>query len=492
MAYRSLPILLLLLSLFPGRGPALAQGLVTLEQETYAMLDGARDGKQAQLTAYLTRMEDLARTVSRDTVMQRYFNIKRRFWQLQQVEPPPPEVRQAIGKLKDGIQKHYLAHYLAFYDILFVDRSGYVLSTMRRQGEYHRNLFEGELASTALSARLRAQPGEAFVDYEFYWVSDEPSAFYVEPLVQQGEQLGWFVCQCAINKINGIFSRSPGLGATGETFLVNRQHRMMTESRLRPEGGGLQRSLARENIEPKFAQGTGHRRVTDYRGYPALTSFTVCRVQDSEWLVVAKIDEDEVITRHYRDRLPGSTFPLGPAAATQPVSYCQEQALPGGGLMVDMDEYRVSAGDPLMTVGVATCTAILITLPGGQAYLGHVSENDRLYGGGDMDLLGNMLWRIRRFEIKPYQLRDVQVVLAAPHTASLDRALDILLEEGLFLSQITFLHAPAAASASLVHYPESRRTVVRWMGPEANEARWQCADQVQSLGLAYRSHLESH
>lgn len=473
------PVLIVFCCLLAGPHPAQAG---SLREEAYRNLDAARDDKRLQLTSYLERTGELARTVSRDTVMQRYFTIKQRYWQLQRQAPAPAEVRRSIDRLKQSIRDHYLRYYMGFYDILFVDSSGFVLSSIRHQGEYHRNLFEGDLARTALARHLQDEPGESFVDYEFYWVSDEPSAFFVEPLVVAGQHLGWFVCQCAINKVNAIFSRDAGLGRTGETFLVNRQHQMLTESRLYPGGGGGPRRLARENIEPKFDQGEGHRRVTDYRGYAALTSFTACRVMGSEWLVVAKMDEDEVITNNFRDRQRELAPQLADRLAGSRPADCMAQALPLDAVMVDMDEYRVSDDSPLITFGVATCTAILISLPGGVTYLGHASERDAIYGGQDMDLLGNMLRHIQRFEIYPYQLRDVRVMLAAPHRRSLTRAVDKLLEAGLLLSQIRFLHDSQAGSATLVHYPERGRTVVRWQGNGGREPLWQCAEEAPNLG----------
>lgn len=443
--------------------------------------------KLEQLTVYLQRISDLATTAGQDPLMRDYFNIKRRYWQLQQEAPPPLEARQAIEKLKGSLRSHYLSYYQSFYDILFVDRSGFVLSTVRTQGEYHKNLFEEDLARTALARRLHEEPGTAFVDYEFYWVSDEPSAFFVEPLEEDGVLVGWMVLQCALNRINEIFSRGEELGKTGETFLVNRRHQMLTESRLSPGRENSLRSLARENIEAKFKERRGHKRVIDYRGYPALTSFTVCPVLGSEWLLVAKIDEDEVLTRHFL----ANESKLKPQLLQKlAAGFRKEQPaveLPDDPLIVDMDEFRLSRQAPLLTFGVATCTALVITLPGGDAYLGHASVHDRIYGAGDMDVLGQMLRRVRQFEIHPYQLRDLRVVLVAPHLESLSRAVDILLEDGLLLSQIRFLHDPSAEAATVLHDLDTDQTVVRWTLPDGQGKWWQHAEDAPSLAETVKS-----
>lgn len=467
-------------------GVAGAADSSTLQAEAYRVLDGVREGKHVQLTAYLERISKLAEVVQADPVMHRYFSIKRRYWRLQEEAPPPPEVKETIETLKASIRDHCLAHYQAFYDILFVDSSGYVLSSLRHQGEYHRNLFEGDLARTALSQHLRDRPGESFVDYEFYWVSDEPSAFFVEPLVSGDQQLGWFVLQCSLNRINAIFARGEGLGATGETFLVNRQHQMLTDSRLQPADPHRQRQLAPENIDGKFREGQGHKRIVDYRGFPALTSFKVCPVLGSEWLLVAKIDEDEVLTRHYRDNLAELEPALQRRVATARQPFCAPGVLPDQVVMVDMDEFRQSEAEQLITFGVCTCTAVVISLPGKVSYLGHASVHDLMYGAGDMDLVGNMLRSVQQFEILPYQLRDLEVVLVAPHRESLDGAVACLLDAGLLLSQIRFLYDPEADNATVVHDPATGQTLVRWTMGDRQQPRWQRAAEVPSLGDAVK------
>jgi hypothetical protein len=124
----------------------------------------------------------------------------------------------------------------------------------------------------------------------------------VEPVFKEGRLEGWFVLQCAINKISSMFTEEKGLGATGEVFLVNRHQYMLTESRFSKEVSTLNLHLSRDNIEAKFSEKAGHKMVTDYRGFRALTSFEVCRIGSSEWLLIAKIDESEIVTEQYRKR----------------------------------------------------------------------------------------------------------------------------------------------------------------------------------------------
>lgn len=452
-----------------------------LEQETYRRLDAVVAEKQAQLEAYLERILAHAEDAGDDPLLLDYFRLKREFWHLQQQAPPTPEVQQAIEELKRSLRDHYLSHYQSFYDILFVDRSGFVLSSIRNQADYHKNLFVGDLARTTLAQRLRQQPGTAFVDYDFYWVSDEPSAFFVRPVTLAGERAGWLVLQCSLNRINDIFCGCNSLGPTGETFLVNRQHRMMTESRLRPGGENLRRILAKENIDTKFREGRGHRRVIDYRGFPALTSFAVCPVLESEWLLVAKVDEDAVLTEQYERNQDSLEEAAVAAWSRPPRTRTQNCAMPSQPVLVDMDEYRSSAEAPLLTFGVATCTAVVIRLPGGKVFMGHASQNDRIYGRSSMDVVGRMLTHIKRFEIYPYQLRELEVVLVAPHTESLVPAVDLFLEEGILLSQIRFLRDPSAEAATVLQPAGRGAPCILWTIGGDGGTYWQRATDIPTL-----------
>ena len=457
-----------------------------LKNDAFTSLDLVSEIKHRQLKEYFQHMHNLAETVREDPVIIKYFSIKQRYWHLQQEQPVPPEALNAIKSLRESLLNHYLHNYLAFYDILFVDQSGYVLSAIRQQADYHQYLFEGERAKTALSRHLMDDPGASFVDYEFYDTSDEPSAFFVEPVIEGDQHLGWLVLQCAINRINTIFTRGEELGQTGEVFLVNRQHQMLTESRLDLGVGNLNSYLSKKNIESKFEERQGQKKVIDYRGHAVLSSFAVCPVMDSEWLIVSKIDEDEVITRHYLENITRLKPQLIQSLKHIEQPECPPCSLPSQVKIVDMDEFRRSNDNPLITFGVSTCTAIVVSLQQEKAYLAHASNMDRIYGAGNLDLLDYMLRRIRQFEIYPYQLRSLEVVLVAPHLESIAGAVDKLVDAGILLSQIRFLYCPKAESATVFHNIAKGETMVQWIMGQGQEFRWQLADDTPSLGDALK------
>lgn len=454
-------------------GPAwAASGSTAIKTATYERLDAIRENKRQQLLEYMDGITALAESAARDEVMLDFFRIKDRYYRLQRSSPPPPDLARRIEDLKTGIRDHYLRHYLSFYDILFVNEAGDVFHTIRRQGDYHKNLFEGELATTSLSRQLREHPNSRFVDFEYYAVSDEPSAFLVEPVRSEGVLDGWLVLQCSINKINNMFTEAKGLGATGEVFLVNREQYLLTESRFSKEPSILNLHLSRTNIEAKFREGAGHKVVTDYRGHRALSSFEVCHIGNSEWLLIAKIDEAEIITEQYRARRERLRTDLTERLRAQAPQPSPSLRVESEVTVVDIDEFRKAAGSELLcTYGVSTCTALVVSLPGHFAYLGHLSNRDVVYGGASTDLVGHIFKRIDTFDIYDYQRRALQATIVANHVDSVVGIIDKLVDEGLLLSQITFLTAEAAYG-NVIHDYRENQTLVEWtVRPAAGAGR---------------------
>ncbi|MCF8083237.1 MAG: hypothetical protein K9M96_09090 [Deltaproteobacteria bacterium] len=455
-----------------------------IQGETYQRLDNIRRQKKAQLLNYLDNVKKSADAIRKDPVMEDFFDIKNKYYQLRKTKPASEGLVRTLEALKQKINEHYLNNYRLFYDILFINTAGEIFYTIRKQADYHKNIFRGALSETALAQQLEEYPHETFVDYQYYDVSGEPSAFIVEPVIKDGRFMGWFVMQCAINKINNMFTHEKGLGMTGEVFLVNKENYMLTDSRFYGDSTILKRHLSRKNIEAKFEEQSGHKIVTDYRGFRALSSFEVCRIADSEWLLIAKIDEDEIITEQYKGRRNVLGRRLKDRLRKSAVRHCKGNPVSEKPVVVDMDEFRkVQKGEMIGTFGVSTCTALIISFPERFAYMGHISPLDRIYGGKTTDLISHMLKRIKAFDIYKYERRRLQATIVANHCESIIETINALVEEGFFLSQIKFIYNGSAEYGRVLHDYMKNETCVKWlMNRDTGEKVCQCASDVKSVG----------
>lgn len=459
----------------------------SINEETFQRLDNIREDKQQQLFEYLERISKNANAINVDELMQAFFHIKRKYYRLKKSSPPPEKLARLIEDLKKGVRRHYLHNYLSFYDILFIDREGDIFHTIRRQGDYHKNIFEGALAKTTLAKQLRDHPNKTFVDYEYYSASDNPAAFFVEPVMKDARLAGWFVLQCSINKINNMFTGGKGLGATGEVFLVNKQQYMLTESRFSKEPSILNLHMSRKNIDAKFKERSGHKIVIDYRNFRALTSFEVCRIGNSEWLLIAKIDEDEVITEQYRKKRKALGRVLAQSLRKQTPQPCTDMRVESKVVEVDMDEFRkVDNHEMICTYGVSTCTAIIVAFPGRFAYMSHISNLDIVYGGHTTDLIRHIFKRIKTFDIYEYERRKLLVTVIANHLDSIVNIIDKLVAQGLFLSQIKFIYADSEYG-NVLHDYLNNQTLIEWEMDKGNGRKVkQCAAGTKSVGEVFK------
>jgi hypothetical protein len=429
-------------------------------------LDYACWEKVEQLERFIDRLHDLAQRAATDERLVTFFELNLNYENALRHEDAPPALREKMPALRDDFNRYYIEHYFAFYDMLFIGPDGTVFHTIRKEPDYRDNLLAGDRVNSPLGKALAPMPtAELFVDFHAYGPSMEPAAFFLEPIVRDDTQLGWLALQCAINKVNTLFTSTQDLGHTGETFLVNRDGYLLTESFF--DGGNtiLNKQLADTNINAKFNDRRGHRTVTDYRGATALSSFEVFDFLGTGWLVVAKMDRDEVTTNHYlrhkryyADQLVASLQGNRPPEPVQP-SLSRDRPM----LRVDMDEFMKANGSQcLETWGISSCTGLLLAYPGRFAYMAHVSNRDCLYGGEGTDLLGQIVKNLHKFDIYPYEKGQVIVTLVAPHLGIVPAAVNRLVERGFMLSQIQLLIDTTADDAAMAYSHLDDTLEVTW------------------------------
>ena len=88
-------------------------------------------------------VQEKAETICSDSLMSKFFPLKRDYYRLQREGSVPPKLFRAVEDLKAVIQQHYIQNYLLFYDILCIDSDGEIFYTIRKQTDYHKNIFSG-------------------------------------------------------------------------------------------------------------------------------------------------------------------------------------------------------------------------------------------------------------------------------------------------------------------------------------------------------------
>jgi hypothetical protein len=438
------------------------------EENFYRKLENHLEQTKNQFEAYSSRIHADARSICADEIMTSFFKAKKQYYALARDTILPLTIVHSIEQLKRDIQNHYLNKYLNFYDILFVDTNGDIFYTIRKHKDYHKNIFKGALASTALSKYLHENPGEAFVDFQFYEISGETLGFFIEPVISENGIEGWFVLQWAVKKIDKLFEEEGYIGHTGEVILVNKDNYMLTNSRFRVNPTILEQKLPDSNISFKFEKGKGRKLVTDYRGKEAYSVFEVVTYMDEDWLIIVKEDKNEYFNEYYKAHkktlYPELVLKLNPDTGRTDSVYSDSNLV-----NVDMDEWqRTEKGEVLFTQGVSTCTAIIASYPGKFSYMVHISPNDQIYGEERTDLLNRLLKQISYFEVTEFEKSKLQFYIVSTHDNSFSNSIDMILEDGYFLSQIKILYGKHYKYGNVIHDASLNRTFVDWRLPNNN------------------------
>ncbi len=458
-------------------------------------LDYARAEKAEQLRRFCDRIRELAREAAADPALVSFFDINLRYAEAQQGGAPPAELREKVTLLRREFNRYYAEKYAAFHNIIFIDPGDEVFYAVRYEAALETELVLDGPVRGAL-ARCDAGDGrsDVFVDFHDYGPSSEPAAFYIVPVCKDNKQLGRIALQCAVNKVNSIFAWTEDLGQTGETFLVNSGGFMLTESNFLGDSTILTKKLDDRNIQAKFEEGRGHRTVNDYRGRTAVTSFEVFEHMGTRWLIVAKVDEDEIVTEHYarHARYYGDQLAEFLKDAPLPPPGKGRESGNGATVRVDMDEYlKAAEGESLETYGGSTCTALIACVPGKFGYMAHISPRDRAYGEESTNLLGQMIKRITTFDVYPSERRKLTFVIVAPHLESLTRITDILVARGFLLSQIRVLYNPEARSAGVLYDYGRHELNVCWHGTGQQEELTHHFEHAHNIGTVLQRIMEA-
>ncbi len=458
--------------------------------EVFQGLTDVRQTRRSHIVEYFNTAQSLAQDIPEDQFMTGAFVRLRK-------HGAPRSAHE-----DSEIDTHFVKHYGIFYDILFVDQSGLVFHSILRETDYKKNIIDGALSNSKLAKRLPTSNTITFVDYEAYGPSREAGAFFIVPLFRSNEtisgnskgiRLGWFVLQCSLNRLNAILSDRRHLGRTGETYLVNTTQQMVTDSRFRPKTDGLKLKVDTLAVKTALQKGAGQKVIRDYRGVHVLSSFEPFDVFGTTWVVVAEIDENEVITNHYKMNKTAYQEKMGEKVAVK----AKRQTWVGiqeAARRVDINEFqRADATEVLFTKGVSTCTAIAVTQKGRFGYLAHIGPTDRIYDQPDKghnDRLADMLYQVKQFDIRPFETRELEVTVVATHKDSLSGTVNRLIDMGIELAQIKFAFNPDARLANLLVNPQTGGVSIDWTYSDGSITTSSSAD-IKSLGSIIKGLMPS-
>lgn len=447
-----------------GLGIAVSGGSRSADRimaESFAALQEIRVKKKREVEELFNQLRSVAYGVATDSRMMGYFETLLRN-------------RGRVGaSLQSEMDEHFLTTYDDFYDVLFVDSTGLVFHSMKHESDFGSNLLRGPLADTRLARQLRSTDQRGFVDYDFYPPSDEPAAFFVISAGNRETRRGWIVLQCPVNQLNAILTGGTMLGRTGEVYLVSEEKLMLTDSRFSGTSTILRLEVDTKAVNRALRGNAGSDVIEDYRGERVLSSYEILEALGTRWVLIAEMDEDEVVTEHYREHkryFRSEIVSLLSETSTAPNTTDGHTEC---GHRVDIGEFaKAASGTQLYTVGLSTCTGAVMVMPQRFAYLAHIPPTDAAYSSERFDwlmfrgerrnLLNTVLSRAAYYDVHPFELREIQFYLVASHDRSFTNAVDEILDSGVELSNIHFLYNPDAQNANIMVDANGPKVDVVW------------------------------
>lgn len=220
-----------------------------------------------------------------------------------------------------------------FEDSLILDTNGNVVYTAYKGADLGTNLFTGPYRTSLLADAYRQTLQATSVDqtivtdFERYPPSyDKPTPWVLSPIGSGGSIVGVLALQLPLDGINNVMTgdrgwEEDGLGATGETYLAGPDKLMRSVSRellTNPDAyaaGVIANGTPTEVAEREVEVGgsvllqpvdtvavnrarSGESGVTtdkDYIGPTSLVAYMPLDIPGLDWVLVAKIDEDEAL-----------------------------------------------------------------------------------------------------------------------------------------------------------------------------------------------------
>jgi len=174
----------------------------------------------------------------------------------------------------------------SYVDVMIADNQGKILSSSSKiLGQEGKNLRE--IGLTKLG------PEKVSVSSVFDSPIAQQPVFMIAASVydNQGNVVGYTVVEGDLRPIHRLLEERSGLGETGEVVIVDRDLRMLTQSRFSDESTVLKKVPGNHPIQQGLQGNKGELFFRDYRNVPVLGAFRPLAVMDG--VLIAKTDEAE-------------------------------------------------------------------------------------------------------------------------------------------------------------------------------------------------------
>lgn len=158
------------------------------------------------------------------------------------------------------------------------------------------------LAELFLQVSNKPQKGkQVYIDFEHYAPSDGAPASFIGTAIfdDKSNYIGVLGFQMPIHPLDIVMQVTAGMGKTGETYLVGSDLLMRSNSRFFQDNSILKMKVDRWAVQQALLGESGVDIIQDYRGIPVFSAYAPIDFFSSKWIMIAEIDESEVMKPVY-------------------------------------------------------------------------------------------------------------------------------------------------------------------------------------------------
>jgi methyl-accepting chemotaxis protein len=324
---RKLPIfvcVITLLSIGAASWAALLQSSALVREEVMQKLEATADGRRNEAQLYFENLiTNLHAFSSAPSTGEALYKFKRDWRYLGKTpketlveryitnnpNPPGQRLEMETARIDTYDSNHALYHPLlkkgllqyGYADVFLIDPKGNIVYSTQKNNELGANVDDPELKDGPLAKAFSTV--EASDDPKYYAVSDfvrygpsgASTAFLSSPLFMGELKMGVLVVTVPAKRLDAIFSNRTGLGATGETVLINDQHIMVNDSTLAKNKESLTQKIDSPLVDDALKGNKATGKIDGYRDMDSYAAAVTLPFAGHTWAVVALMGENEAL-----------------------------------------------------------------------------------------------------------------------------------------------------------------------------------------------------
>lgn len=194
-----------------------------------------------------------------------------------------------------GIKLTYYTKTYGYEDLFLVDIKGNIVFSAVDESYLGINLLEVDFIDPMVpDIFMQGRSKIAFTDYVWFELFNGLTAFGAAPVRDsRGDVMGVLIFRLSFAQINDIMSARPGLGKTGETYIVGEDKLMRSNSRFVEGTTAYQLRVDTEAVRDAMKGNAGVDIINDYRGVPVVSAYAPLDIEGFNWSILAEIDVEE-------------------------------------------------------------------------------------------------------------------------------------------------------------------------------------------------------